>query len=128
MKKALIDRKLRKRLEDDKDVLAVILFGSAARGKEFSDIDLCIVLNKQKSNLSMSEKRLKYLSIAGDRFDIQIFQQLPIYLRSKILGEGKVIFCRNEKRLYELAFSNMKEFEDFKKLYRAYLEAVALAK
>lgn len=117
--KQLID-KARK----DKDVLAVSIFGSFARGEKHKDIDICIFLKQKKKydNSKMTDKRLKYLSDFD--FDIHIFQQLPLYIRHRILKEGKILFCENEDNLYDLAYLTAKEYEDFKPIYRSYLEAV----
>jgi len=76
----------------DSQVLAVMLFGSRARGtgSRLSDIDLCLVLSpKSYSPLQMSRKKLEYTS----RFsaDIQVFQQLPLYIRQRVLRDGKVL-------------------------------------
>lgn len=112
----------------DTDVLAVVLFGSAARGEEhsLSDIDICMVLLPNKHDpAALSHKRLEYLSICD--FDIHIYQQLPIYLRHRIIKEGKVLFCRNEDMLYDIAFKAAQEFEDYKHIYHEYLEKVARA-
>ncbi|MBI4170407.1 MAG: nucleotidyltransferase domain-containing protein [Candidatus Aenigmarchaeota archaeon] len=108
----------------DKDVLAVGIFGSLARKERHRDIDVCIFLKAKQGNLQMSKKKLDYLKGAKNRFDIKIFQQLPIYIRHRILKEGKIIFCANEDALYDLAHLTVKEFEDFKPIYRSYLEAV----
>ena len=108
----------------DKDVLAVALFGSLARQEQYRDIDICLFLNKKKSNLKMTEKRLKYLSKADKKLDIQIFQQLPLYIRIRILKEGKILLSKNEDFLYELAFQTIKEFESYEKLYKMYLNEI----
>jgi predicted nucleotidyltransferase len=111
--------------EDDRDVLAVILFGSQARGDAGpgSDIDVCTVLEGgAPSAIEMGRKRLDYL--AGRDLDVTIFQQLPLYIRSRVLKEGRVLFVRDEDRLYELAFRTARAFEDFRPYYRAYLDAV----
>ena len=55
---------------------------------------------------------------------LQIFQQLPMYIRTRVL-KGKVIFCRDEKVLYEVAIQTIKEFEDYEKIYDEYLQDVA---
>ncbi|MBI3301694.1 MAG: nucleotidyltransferase domain-containing protein [Deltaproteobacteria bacterium] len=68
--------------QDDHDVLAVILFGSAARGDQTptSDVDVCLVLQPRKYDpLVLSRKKLAYLR-QGD-LDVHIFQQLPLYIR-----------------------------------------------
>ena len=115
--------------QQDQDVLAIIVFGSCARGDDgpTSDLDICLVLQqKDYSSLKLSRKRLEYLkcfSMPG--LDIHVYQQLPLYIRKRILKEGKILFCRDEEVLYELAFRTAQEFEDFKHTYYSYLEEVA---
>ena len=72
--------------------------------------------------LSLSRKRLDYLK--HTLLDIQIFQQLPLYVRRRILKEGQVLFVRDEALLYELAFRTAQAFEDFKRIYASYLVSV----
>jgi uncharacterized protein len=79
--------------------LAVFLFGSFVHGKEYpgSDIDICLVMNpetqsQKRTKLFNSQKRLEYLKDFS--FDIQVFQQLPIYIRKRILKEGKILFVQ----------------------------------
>ena len=123
MKKALeLNKKFRDEVKKDKEVIAALVFGSYVRGESYNDIDLCLVLDKKYANSKMTGKRLKYLSNAPNKFDIQIFQQLPIYIRKKILEEGKVLFCANERRLYEISFDTINEFEDFKEIYKNYIK------
>jgi hypothetical protein len=55
----------------------------------------------------------------------RFFQQLPLYVRRRVLKEGIVLLVKDEDELYELAFRTAKEFEDFKHIYRNYLEAIA---
>ena len=111
--------------EDDRDVLAVILFGSQARGEAGlgSDVDVCVVLEAgAPTGLTASHKRLDYTG--GRDLDVKVFQQLPLYIRSRILKEGRVLFVRDEDRLYDLAFRTARAFEDFRPYYQAYLDAV----
>ena len=120
--------KLLEMVQQDDDVLAVLLFGSVARGEQSlcSDIDICLVLrpqNKPYRNLDLSHKRLEYLKQFD--MDIHIFQQLPIYIRRRVLKESKVLFVRDEDTLYDLATLTAKAFEDFKHIYYDYLEAIA---
>jgi predicted nucleotidyltransferase len=112
--------------ERDPDVLAIILFGSRARADAGprSDVDVCLVLDLGvPSGLPASRKRLGYLT-SGD-VDLTIFQQLPLYIRSRILKEGRVVFVRDEDRLYDLAVRTARSFEGFRHRYRRYLDAVA---
>jgi len=113
----------------DQDVLAVIVFGSCARGDDgpVSDLDICLVLQPEDySNLKLSRKRLEYLKVFGiPGLDIHIYQQLPLYIRKRILKEGEILFCRDEEVLYEMAFHTAQEFEDFRRIYHSYLQEVA---
>ena len=112
--------------KEDQEVLAVILFGSRARGEATaeSDVDVCLVLESRNDDpLRLSRKKLEYLRFEG--LDVQVFQQLPLYVRRRVMGEGKVRFVRDEERLYELAFRTAQAFEDFKHHYYDYLEKVA---
>jgi len=120
-----LDRVLR-RAATDPDVLAVMLFGSVARGEATtrSDLDVCLVLRgSRRSRHDLAAKRVTYL---GDvDLDAQVFQDLPLYIRTRVLKEGRVLFCRDEDALYEVAFTTIRAFERFKRTYRAYLDEVA---
>ncbi|MBU1102958.1 MAG: nucleotidyltransferase domain-containing protein [Nanoarchaeota archaeon] len=111
-------------VKNDVEVIAVLVFGSYARGEEYRDIDVCLVLDKKYSNLRMSKKKLRYSSILASKFDVHVFQQLPIYIRKRILEDNKIVLCKNEDLLYEIAFSTIKEFEFYKKIYYTYLGMV----
>jgi predicted nucleotidyltransferase len=68
-------------------VLAVILFGSHARGEASaaSDVDLCFVLASDSiSNLEISRIRLVYLGEGAA--DVVIFHQLPLHVKSRVLS------------------------------------------
>ena len=120
--------RLLKRAERDSDILAVILFGSKARGEATltSDLDVCLVLlNRRYDPLYLSGKKLDYLKIGG--LDIHVYQQLPIYIRTRVIKEGQVLFVKDEESLYEIAFRTAQAFEDFKHRYYSYLEQVTHA-
>ena len=63
--------------------------------------------------------------LAAFAADIQIFQQLPIYLRQRVLKEGKVLCCKDQDALYNIALRTVQAFADFKPLYDRYLDEVA---
>jgi predicted nucleotidyltransferase len=120
-------QRLLARVQQDEEVLAVFLFGSVVREEQthFSDVDLCLVLEPKPLPFEpavLSHKRLDYLK--DFHFDIQIFQQLPIYIRRRVLKEGRLLFARDEARLYELAFRTAQAFEDFRPIYLSYLQEI----
>jgi predicted nucleotidyltransferase len=109
--------------QNDPNVLAVMLFGSAARSEQGpkSDIDICLVLQPDVTE-EVSEKRLEYL--AEFDLDVHLFQQLPLYVKRRILKEGRVLLSKDDDTLYGLAFRTAQAFEDFKHIYYDYLQAV----
>ncbi len=115
-----------KSLDGFEKVRFIILYGSAARGatREESDIDLCIDYDAE--DYECSNFRLRVLSELPSFFDVQIFAQLPLYVRKEIF-KGRVIFCRDEDYLYEVAIETIKEFDDFKYRYYDYIGEKALA-
>ena len=75
------------------------------------------------SALAASHKRLEYLAEVD--LDVAIFQQRPLYIRSRVLKEGTVLLVRDEEALYGLATRTARAFEDFRHVYREYLDQVA---
>ena len=112
---------------EDPEVLAVIQFGSTVLGEATasSDIDVCLVFHLEEADrLALSRKLLDY---AGLNLDLHVFGLLPLYIRRRVFKEGRVLFCRDEDQLYELAFRTAQAFEDYRHIYREYLEEVARA-
>jgi len=120
----------------DEDILAVMLYGSRVREMEevtpSSDLDICLVLDpgenhnkRSERTVSPTRKRLDYLSkIDPGMVDLQVFQQLPIYIRKRILEEGQLKYCKNKSKLYDLAYRTIQEYENFAPRMNEYLEGV----
>jgi len=110
-----------KNVEGFEKVKFIILYGSAAKGQmtEGSDIDLCIYYDGSPDE--SSRFRFKVLSeLFDDIFDVQIFQQLPLYVRVEVL-KGKIIYCKDKRFLYEAAIETIKDFEAFKHRFYDYI-------
>ena len=122
--KKIANKKIKESIIKDREIVAIILFGSYVRSETNRDIDICLVLNKKLPNLLMSRKRLKYSSLFPSRFDINLFQQLPLYIRKRVLKEGKIILCKDEDLLYDIAFATLKEFDMYKEIYYNYLDSM----
>lgn len=110
-----------KNMEGFEKVKFIILYGSAAEGRmiEGSDIDLSIYYDGDPEE--ESRFRFEVLSeLFDDAYDVQMFQQLPLYVRVEIL-KGKMIYCGDKKLLYEVAVETLKDFEAFKHRFYDYI-------
>ncbi len=100
----------------DKDVVAVILFGSYGR-KEYAyrDVDVAILLDEKADR---QKALLKYAS-AVDNFenrlvDISILNDLPLDIQSRIFNEAVVLYAKDNAKLYDYSISLIKRWSDFK--------------
>ena len=101
--------------------------GSVAEGRarEGSDIDLCIYYDGDREEAA----RFRFAALSelfDDRYDIQIFSFLPLYVRTEVL-RGKVIYCPDERFLYDVAYQTIREFNDFKHRLYDYIGKEAMA-
>ncbi len=71
-----------------RDVSGVLLYGSHAKGSadRRSDIDICIV--KPQSSKVME----RIFAKLGNKYDVKVFEDLPVYVKMEVIGNYKVIF------------------------------------
>lgn len=103
-----------KTVEGFDKVRFIILYGSVAEGRAraASDVDLAVYYDGNHEEAARF--RFAALSeLADDRYDIQIFSHLPLYVRTEAL-RGKVVYCTDERFLYDVAYRTIREFDDFK--------------
>ncbi|MBU4077877.1 MAG: nucleotidyltransferase domain-containing protein, partial [Euryarchaeota archaeon] len=74
----------------DKNVRFIILYGSSVKRKltDMSDIDLAVFYQGTKKE--RFDFRKKILGRVNNRFDIQTFQDLPLYIQNDIISTGKI--------------------------------------
>lgn len=96
-----------------KEIEAIILFGSAAKGtyKSGSDIDLCVILDKNAKRISEIKIHEYFLDLSKD-LDINI-EVLYIYINNlknwdpiliqNLIKEGILLFGKTD---YEIPFKN----------------------
>jgi uncharacterized protein len=109
-----------KKMPDFRKVKFIVLFGSYASGKQnkLSDIDFAIYYDGDKGERYEFRKSVSN----NEKFDVQIFQDLPLYVRINVL-KGKVIYFSNQKFVYDIFYETIKDFERFKKYYYDYIES-----
>ncbi len=98
----------------------IILYGSSLGlyHLDDSDIDICLYFDDEKKNLSII--RLELLKKFNENFDIQMFQLLPLYVQIEVL-KGKVLYVKDEDRIYEIANETIDEYEEFYPFYLDYI-------
>ncbi|SRR3989344_4757667 len=93
-----------------KYVSCIFLFGSQVNGKPRKDSDIDIaVLAKNASEKEI----LKILGYSNEKIDISIFSRLPVIIQFRILKEGKIIFCRDEKHLRDIKVEVFRKYLDY---------------
>ena len=96
----------------DKNILAVLLYGSFSRGEDsFEDIDVSILLNVDKVN---SPKFLSEYEDEKGMFDLTILNRLPLNIQKDVFRDGKVVYCSNEEKLYKYAIGKARKWTEFK--------------
>jgi predicted nucleotidyltransferase len=70
------------------DALGILIFGSSAQMEdvERSDIDICIVRPVNGGLLTEMNRML------GGKYDIKVFENLPLYIRIEIIRDHKIIY------------------------------------
>ncbi|MFZ1127583.1 type VII toxin-antitoxin system MntA family adenylyltransferase antitoxin [Methanoregula sp.] len=107
-------------------ILAIILFGSVARGqaRPISDIDLSIITG---GDVPASEQ-IDLLSYGSDQIDVSLFRDLPLTIRFRVIKEGVTLFCRDPLALHRIKVATVREYLDTAPLIRKYcLHALGIA-
>ncbi len=104
----------------------IILYGSAATGKQTfrSDIDIAIFYDGSKKQ--RFQFRLSILSKVSKAFDIQTFQDLPLYIQKEVMY-GKILYCNDITFLHEQLRRTREEFDDFKSRFYDYIRGDVIA-
>ncbi len=95
-------------------VLGIMLFGSWARGEahEMSDIDLCLVAPEAKDKARLWREAIS--QPRDSRYDVRIFELLPLYMKMAVIEEGVVVCSRDVLDLYEYFYPFRREWDDQK--------------
>ena len=100
---------------EKKDILGILLFGSYSKSKNTnsSDIDICIVAPKEDLHKLLSFV-LQNINVEANKYDIRIFNELPLYIKIHIIEDGLLIYSSNKLDLYEFFFIYRKLWDDQK--------------
>lgn len=98
----------------------IFLYGSQSNGKATpqSDIDICVSLP-----LPSKERYHARIKIGGalpEDYDVKIFQDLPLYIKKEVFS-GKLLYCKDKKKVIGLALQTIQDYEDFQPAYEQYV-------
>jgi len=98
-----------------KDILGILLYGSYSKSKNTnrSDIDICIVAPNEDVHQLLSFV-LQNINVDANKYDIRIFNELPLYIKIHIIEDGLLIYSPNKLDLYEFFFIYRKLWDDQK--------------
>ena len=57
---------------------------------------------------------MEVLGSVNDKFDIQTFQDLPLYIRKEIISHGEVLYQKSHSEIFDIFIKTIKSFGDFK--------------
>ncbi len=114
-------KRVLKGMPRQKKIQFVFLFGSHARGKAtpLSDIDVGIYYEGDKKE--RFKFRLALMSKLPEYFDIQIYQDLPLYIQPSVQG-GRLLYARDISFVYATAYETIRRYGDFIKGYDEYIQ------
>ncbi len=94
-------------------IRAILLFGSRAMGyaSPESDIDLCLILDDGADRTAVYEKVL----LAGEEYDIVIYDEIPWYLRGGILEQHCIIYAEDPDDLDFWLYKQRRVWSDMKR-------------
>lgn len=107
------------KIKDDKNILGVILFGSALNRDDYKDIDILLI----SSNKLSSSVKSKYILSSPDKFEIHFLDDLPIYIAKEAI-KGEILLQKDYLLICDIFINIIHEWEDFRPAYELYLDVV----
>lgn len=98
----------------------IALYGSVTKNSDtsLSDIDLAVFYEGSKEE--RFKFRMSVLGRIGDEFDVQIFQDLPLYIQKEVISHGKLRYYREYDVVFNIYMMVIKNFDNFIRHLRLY--------
>lgn len=124
-------KKITSRLEDffkaKKNIIAVYLYGSYAKGKatKKSDIDFAILFKSRYNRRFMTDQEINLATeiqkiIKEIEVEVKILNSAPLFFQYKVISSGRLIFCSDYLERIEYESDLMSRYFDFKPLLDYY--------
>lgn len=103
------------------EILAILLFGSKAKDLSLTrDIDICIVAPDTKNKATLLLEI--FSKIHKQDYDIWLFEELPLYMKVEIIKNHKILWCRDNYKLYDYFAKIMRIWSDQEIRIRTYIK------
>lgn len=114
----LADR-IKKLVGYNQNILAVLAFGSQVEGRAhaFSDVDICLVMPRA-SEKTRRETLLKISGTLPEKYDVKVFEDLPLMLKGEVIKNNNALFIRNENELHGYLWNEKKIYDDYQHQYK----------
>ena len=91
----------------------IALYGSVATGESTIHSDIDITISCTMERLEAELYRISLLSELPEKIALNIFENLPLYIRKSVLG-GVFLYMQDEDEVYDLAYDTIREYNLFK--------------
>lgn len=114
-------------------VLLAYLYGSLPRGQvtPLSDVDIALVTELSLSSLKRLDLELDVeTALAGadiSKADVRIINDAPPAVRGRIVTEGRLLYCRDEKKRVEFEAQARAQYFDLQPVLREQLQTYVRA-
>ncbi|HEY9245403.1 MAG TPA: nucleotidyltransferase domain-containing protein [Candidatus Methanoperedens sp.] len=97
-----------------RDVHSILIYGSFVKGDQTprSDIDVCIVAPLCKDKRGLIGEVYRNLDVFSKKYDVRIFEELPLYIQSRIIQDHEIIHTKDIFELYEYFYFFRKLWDD----------------
>ncbi|RLE44632.1 nucleotidyltransferase domain-containing protein [Candidatus Woesearchaeota archaeon] len=116
-------RKVVEDIKKNEKVVAIILFGSLAKGRvtPLSDIDLAVIIKEPDP-----KTEAEIGSMCSRMIDISLFHKLPVYIQHSILKDGIVLYLKKEDEDFykEVVLKVIRNYLEMEWIYRKRLKEV----
>lgn len=101
--------------KEDNDIIAVFVFGSYTRKDPgYNDIDIQIFVKENVNHFEVLSRYMRVVNATEDRtFDISILNDVPLYIKTRVLTEGNIIYVKDNDALYDYSIKVIREWNEF---------------
>ncbi len=111
------------RAKKDKDVVAVMLFGSYVRREhDYMDVDVAILLERKRGEKRSLLTNADLADGHDDRLiNVSILNEMPLDVQSKVLDEAEVLYVGDKEKLYDYSIGIISKGSEFRNRIEAML-------